>query len=551
MNLLSHPKYQSLTKATWSTFDALQQNVVSSHWRPVFHITPVCGLLNDPNGFCFYQNQYHLFYQWYPFGIAHGMKHWAHVRSTDLVNWSAPTLALTPGAKYDPHGAYSGSACLVTTSDGSAAMHLYFTGNLKFDNGDRDATQCVALLGPNGKVTKNNCNPLISTVPAGYTGHVRDPKVFRCDHQDRDEYRMLLGAQNKDGKGCILVYTSENAFDWRLAGELSVVFPAKQSILGQAIIAGYMWECPDYFILDGHDVLLFSPQGIAPQHVNNKSIDLKSIAPQTITSQDLTFQNQFNAVYCLGAVNWDTLEFHVSLLEEIDHGFDFYAPQTMGNNPKNERILMAWAGCGDPGFPSDIEGWSNTLTFPRILSIKNNRLFQRPISGIRDLYLSSTKSTSNTADSLVINQDSKTLADNLQHRYHHLLQLRDILGQRVKLKLLASDEESLDLILDGNKGVICLDRSQMKTQFAAQWGKHRCVPYSIGNTLDIEVLVDGSIVEIFIDNGRLAFTTRVFPQSETSQIVLKSSGAAQYQCTTHLLKKSVDTAPITATALSQ
>ena len=35
--------------------------------RPLFHLTPWIGWMNDPNGFSYYQGQYHLFYQYYPY----------------------------------------------------------------------------------------------------------------------------------------------------------------------------------------------------------------------------------------------------------------------------------------------------------------------------------------------------------------------------------------------------------------------------------------------------------------------------------------------------
>ena len=39
--------------------------------RPLFHLTPLTGWMNDPNGFCWYRGQYHLFYQYYPYSC-----HW-------------------------------------------------------------------------------------------------------------------------------------------------------------------------------------------------------------------------------------------------------------------------------------------------------------------------------------------------------------------------------------------------------------------------------------------------------------------------------------------
>ena len=52
-----------------------------SPWRFAYHIQPETGLLNDPNGFSYFDGQWHLFYQAYPFGPVHGLKSWYHLTS--------------------------------------------------------------------------------------------------------------------------------------------------------------------------------------------------------------------------------------------------------------------------------------------------------------------------------------------------------------------------------------------------------------------------------------------------------------------------------------
>lgn len=119
-------KYKTILQSNKDELHSLYEIANQDSWKPIYHIHPPFGLMNDPNGVSYYNDEYHVFYQWYPFGPIHGMKHWGHVRSKDLINWERMPVAIIPTESYESHGAYSGSAIV---KDG--LLHLLYTGNIK------------------------------------------------------------------------------------------------------------------------------------------------------------------------------------------------------------------------------------------------------------------------------------------------------------------------------------------------------------------------------------------------------------------------------------
>ena len=105
----------------------LYEKIKKSEYRQIFHNQAVTGLMNDPNGFVWHDNKWHLFYQWCPWGAVHGLKHWYHIVSTDLVTWKNLGLCLIPdhGNGYDNKGVYSGSAMPIDDK-----IYLYYNMHL-------------------------------------------------------------------------------------------------------------------------------------------------------------------------------------------------------------------------------------------------------------------------------------------------------------------------------------------------------------------------------------------------------------------------------------
>jgi fructan beta-fructosidase len=79
----------------------------TQRYRPVVHFTPAQNWMNDPNGPVYADGQYHLYYQYNPFGNLWGNIGWGHAVSSDLVEWEELPMAL---AADPPDMAFSGSA---------------------------------------------------------------------------------------------------------------------------------------------------------------------------------------------------------------------------------------------------------------------------------------------------------------------------------------------------------------------------------------------------------------------------------------------------------
>ena len=124
--------------------DAMAQNITPLE-RPEFHLSPKVGWMNDPNGFSYYKDKFHLFYQYYPYDSQWGPMHWGHAVSDDLLHWEYLPAAIAPDMPYDYVGCFSGSA--ITLPDGKQLfMYTSVRKEAQPDGGVRDIqTQSLAV----------------------------------------------------------------------------------------------------------------------------------------------------------------------------------------------------------------------------------------------------------------------------------------------------------------------------------------------------------------------------------------------------------------------
>ena len=445
----------------------LYDKISESVYRQTFHNQAVTGLMNDPNGFVWFDNKWHLFYQWCPWGAVHGLKYWYHVVSKDLVTWKNLGVCLLPDEEdgYDNKGVYSGSAMPIGDK-----MYLYYTGNHRDADYVRHAYTCLARLGSDGWPEKYPL-PLFGANPE-YTEHQRDPKIIV--NPDNDCYYITIGAQTKDMKGCVLIYKSEDLqHGWTFAGELKV--PGTEGL-------GDMWECPSIEHIGGRDVLMF-----CPQHVK---------LPGRGESRN-------HNGYIMGKMNWETLtftpdgQFHV-----LDFGFDSYAATCANNIGDNEKaILIAWMGLPDVSYPTDEEDWAGCLTLPRELTVRGRRLIQKPLPELKKLRDVKMSITENEFGCCELPPASELELDIRPGAFELDLFTDEAGGGGISIKY------------DEKEKQITIDRSGLRTAFNEADGQSRMRPLSDGLS-HLRIFIDKSSIEIFVNDGDAVFTSRVFPDDE-------------------------------------
>ena len=444
----------------------LHEKTSKSDYRQTFHIQSITGLLNDPNGFVWHDNKWHLFYQWCPWGAVHGMKYWYHVVSKDLVTWKNLGVSLMPDREYDNMGAYSGSAMPIGDS-----LYLYYTGNHRDADWTRHAYTCLAKLRDDGWLEKYPL-PLFGS-NLNYTEHQRDPKIV-CREDTHKNY-IILGAQTKDKRGCALVYQSEDLLHgWDFAGELKV--PGFEDF-------GDMWECPSIEHIGGKDILM-----MCPQHLK---IDGRG-------------DSMNHNGYIIGNMDWESLtftpegHFHV-----LDFGFDSYAAECANNIQDEENaVLIAWMGLPDSSYPTDEEDWSGCLTLPRELTIRGRRLIQRPLPELKKL----------RNEEIGLNDRDLTAPDKMPRVCEMELYCRP--GD-VDVTLFAKKDGfgGVTIVYDDRTREITVSRAGMDRRFNQDQGESRTRKLEHGLS-HLRIFVDRSSVEIFVNDGDAVFTSRVFPTEE-------------------------------------
>lgn len=478
-----------------------KKKVEQSPYRQHFHIESPMGMLGDPNGFSYFNGQYHLFHQWFPMKYSQDPNYfqqgWYHWVSDNLVDWHPEGEAISNDTKYDKYGVYSGSALPIGNK-----LFLMYNGNswITHENPykwQRKPSQLGARMNKENKIFKLK-SPLIRGPIESYTSHFRDPKLFK----KKDFFYAVIGVQKNNLRGTILLYKSKNLYNWEKVGEIKASFLPK----------GYMCECPDYYEIGNYGILSFCPQGL--------------------TTRKNDFCNAFQACYSIGNhMQLDQALFDGKNFEELDNGFDFYAPQTMLTGD-GRRILSAWACIMDSQSPTIKYHYDGCLIFPRVLKVENGRLYQQPVREIKYLYTRIYESKKYVESTLEIEAGKINCRDiSLNINFDKADQvIFDIFADK-------QNQKHLRLIFNKMKQRFIVNRAKVGESFEEEYGTERSCFVDLKHSVKVRIIQDISSAEIFLNDGFKVFTMRVFPGKYQNHIFINSlNGGAKIKYNIYQLR---------------
>lgn len=507
------------------TFDTTN----TDYYRPSYHFTPLYGWMNDPNGMVYKDGEYHLYFQYNPYGSKWGNMHWGHAVSRDLIHWEH----LDPAIARDPVGhIFSGSSVVDkknTAGFGKDAIIAIYTNN----SVNHDEVQCIAYSNDNGRTfTKYEGNPVLT--PFDGLKDFRDPKVF---WYEKDKCWFMIVSADKETR----FYKSKNLKKWDYVSAFG-------KGLGQQPC---QYECPDFFQLP-----------VNGDEKNKKWVMTMNINPGCWFGGSAT-------EYFVG--DFDGKNFTCPDANEVkwlDWGKDHYATVTFSNT--GSRVLaITWMSNWQYANLTPFKQNRGANGLPRELKLyeKNGKYYIS--EDVAPEALALRKSTKELGSQTVEGEKAFAgVTSGMEGAFEIEADVTADANGIAGIELYNNKRERTLIYIDMKEGKVVMDRTESGlTDFGKQsvphdielaWDKQRAAegkqPARIENSINykndfalatwaplslcqdgkktfhLDIFADKSSIELFVDGGRIAMTNLVFPVAPYENVKLYSKGGkAEFQ----------------------
>jgi sucrose-6-phosphate hydrolase SacC (GH32 family) len=510
-------------------------------WRPHHHYTPAKNWMNDPNGLFYLDRLYHLYYQYNPTGSQWDNMSWGHATSPDLVTWTEHDVAI---AATPERMAFSGTVVVDHDNvSGFAPTGFTLPPILAFYTAFSPATniQCQHLaysLDGGYHFSDYPGNPVLDIQSAEF----RDPKVFW--HAPSGQWVMLVVAALQQQ---VWFYTSRNLLVWEKVSSFGPWGSAD----------GNIWEVPDLFELpvDGNAL---TRRWVLIVSVNRGSLWGGS-GVQYFTGH---FDGQQFTADDTGLTpalpdNSEPSRDMSQVTLWADHGRDFYAPITFANMPDERRVWMGWMNNWHYAAQVPTEVWRGQMSAPRQLDLvttpKGLRLRQRPVSELAAWSGGASTRFDCTGSARTL-QASLAQARIGGHQLHISLRVAlNALQGMFGLQLFAGGGDGVVVGFDPDSHTFFVDRRSRESHLTTGQERHTAQRVSAASELNLEVWIDGCVLELYGDDGSVVISDLVFMPASFCGVQLLCDGGNPdcVSLTVYALNAPAHSAHPRPTALSQ
>ena len=489
------------------TFDTAN----TDKFRPVYHHTPLYGWMNDANGLVYKDGEYHLYFQYNPYGSKWGNLHWGHSVSRDLVHWEH----LPPAIARDTLGhIFSGSSVVdkENVAGYGAGSILAFYTSASDKNGQ---IQCLAFSKDNGRTfTKYEKNPILC--PADGLRDFRDPKVFR--YEPEDKWVMIVSADKE-----MRFYDSKNLKDWNYMSSFGEGYGVQPC----------QFECPDMVELpvDGD--------------LNRKKWALiVNVNPGCYFGGSAT-------QYFTG--NFDGTKFSCdsqpNVTKWLDWGKDHYATVCFSNT--GERTIAVpwmsnWQYCNIVPtkqfrsanalprelslYTQDGEIYLSAVPVPEIKTLRKEKKEIPAFTVANDYHIDSLLADNDGAYELALEitvGEAEIMGFNLFNDKGEKVDIYFNLPE----KRLVMDRTKSGIVDFGKKSVsheieVHDRRKTTSINYIDDFALATWAPIKKENKYTLDVFVDKCSVEIFLNGGKVAMTNLIFPSEPYNRMCFYSKGGS-------------------------
>ncbi len=453
-------------------------------YRPELHFTAPFGWLNDPNGLVYVNGEWHLFYQYYPYGNKWNDMHWGHAVSTDLTNWKHLPIALKPN---ELGVCFSGSAVIDHNNtsgffeSGDLNLVAFYTNTMGLSPNQADGLQMNSVASSKDGITFDQHVPINPIIPNTGLKNFRDPKVFW--HEESQRWVMVLTEGEEVG-----IYNSENLTEWtRVSGWGK----------GEAYTDGGPFECPDLFSI-----------------VDDKGVTRWVMVMGTIFQ---SYTEGSGTQYVIGDFDGKTftrLEGHPDVLW-MDYGKDFYATQSWSNTPNDRNVAIAWMS--NWLYSNDVPATSHrsAMSFPRELALVTTSQGLRMAQTFASDGMVATDNCAELWGRIIKSNETVTLSD---PELASMIDLELSLDNDTEVLLSPFNSEALQYRIKrtGNGYQVAMSRQRMvdgderyQQNFACEYN----LELADSETLSLSIVRDRTSCEIIYNDGTVSTTDCAFTHS--------------------------------------